>query len=356
MKAIIAAGGSGGHITPALAIARELQTRGVEILYVGNRGGMEERMVRAQGFAFRGIDVQKLYRSFTLKHLLFPIKLARSILDARRIMREFTPDFFVGTGGFVSGPVGFAAHQLGIPIFLQEQNSFAGLTNRMLGKSARLVFLGNAGAKRHFKGETRLFGNPINQAIMQDVSMPDLAEYGMNSEAFRIMLVGGSQGSVVLNRTISGILDALHQEGIELFWQIGSYSYATYGPIAAAAPGVYGFDFTHEIAKMYNASDVVIARSGALTLAEIETKGVPAILVPLPSSAENHQLFNAEEQHQKGIAICIQQKDLTPDVLLQTILQMKTDIQKFKTNFSHPTPHQDAAENIATAILTAIKE
>ncbi len=356
MKALIAAGGSGGHITPALAIAAELRNRGVEILYVGNRAGMEETMVTRQGFAFRGIDVQKLYRSFTPRHLLFPCKLLRSILDARRIIKEFKPDFFVGTGGFVSGPVGFAAHQRHIPIFLQEQNSFAGITNRLLGKYAQRVFLGNTGAQHHFPGNAELFGNPINPTIFARTAPVNLSQYGMQPGKFRIMLVGGSQGSVVLNKAIVQILDELVAHSIELFWQIGTYSAATFLPIAKTFTGVFGFEFTHSIAEMYNASDMVIARAGALTLAEIETKKLPAILVPLPSSAENHQLYNAQEQQKKGIAVCIRQKELTPDRLLNTILAMKADIQNYKKHFLPTTPHMDAAKNIAASILTTIKE
>lgn len=350
-KVIIAAGGTGGHIIPALSIAKALQQHDVEILYVGNINSMEEKLAEKSGLDFAGINVQKLHRSLTLAHLKFPFKLLDSINESKRIIRKYQPDAFIGTGGFVSGPVGFAAYKLKIPIFLQEQNSFPGLTTRKLSRFAQTIFLGNQGAARYLPKEKLIFsGNPINSSVIDEKGKLDFEKHGLKNDSIKLFLYGGSQGSLILNKTFLPIIDQILNEGIEVIWQIGSYSFEEFYPKVKDRKGIYAFDFTYEMGKVLNSADFVIARGGALSLAEIETKKLPAIIVPLPSAAGNHQYFNAMELVNKRTAILVNQKDLSPSSLLKNIMKMKKEFVSMKTNFTESL-HVQATQTIMNAVI-----
>ena len=350
-KVIIAAGGSGGHIIPAISIAKALVERKVEILFVGNRNSMEEKLAQNEGFPFAGINVQKLHRSFTFAHLKFPVRLIQSITESRCIIRAFQPDLFLGTGGFVSGPVGYAAHRLHIPIFLQEQNSFPGLTTRLLAKKARKIFLGNQGAAKYLPSEKLIFsGNPINSNVLEERSKLDFKQLGLRQESTKVFLFGGSQGSLILNRNLFPIIEHILKNDIEIVWQIGSYSFAEFYPKVKDKKGVFAFEFSNGMGKILNSVDFVIARGGAISLAEIETKKLPAILVPLPSAAGNHQYFNAEELVEKGVAIMLPQKELSPAILLDNILKMKENLDSFRKNFGD-SHHPQAAQMIVNTMM-----
>lgn len=225
-RIIVSAGGSGGHIIPALSIIKELQKLGFEVLYIGNKNSMEEELVRNLHIDFEEIDVQKLYRKFTVAHLKFPFKLISSINKCSKIIKKYQPDAFLGTGGFVSGPAGYAAKKARIPIFLQEQNSYPGLTTRILSKYATKIFIGNKGAEKYLSKERCIFtGNPINVSTLEEKGVLDLKKSGMHHGNPKLLLTGGSQGSVILNNALYEIIDRLLDEGIEVFWQIGRYSF-----------------------------------------------------------------------------------------------------------------------------------
>ncbi|MDO9578862.1 MAG: undecaprenyldiphospho-muramoylpentapeptide beta-N-acetylglucosaminyltransferase [Candidatus Cloacimonadales bacterium] len=350
-KVIIAAGGTGGHIIPAISIAKALERNGVEILYVGNRDSMEEKLATNAGFNFAGIDVQKFHRNFTWEHVKFPIKLLKSISDSKKIIRLFQPDAFIGTGGFVSGPVGYAAHKLKIPIFLQEQNSFPGATTRILSKSARKIFLGNQGAAKFLPKEKLIFsGNPINISVMEAKGKLDFEKLGLKENSIKVFLFGGSQGSLILNKNFLPIIDEILANDIEIIWQIGNFSYAEFYPKVKDKKGVFAFEYTSEMGKVLNSVDFVIARGGALSLAEIETKKLPSILIPLPSAAGNHQFFNAEELVEKNVAILLEQKYLTSASLLDNILLMKDKYKIMKKNFGD-SHHLQAVQTIVNAVM-----
>ncbi|MCK4956177.1 MAG: glycosyltransferase, partial [Candidatus Cloacimonetes bacterium] len=222
-KIIVAAGGTGGHIIPALSIAKQLQELGCKILYIGNADSLEQKLATKAGFEFKQISVQKLYRKFTFAHLRFPFKLIKSINDSKKIIKEFAPDAVIGTGGFVCGPVGYAAHKLAIPLYLQEQNSYPGLTTRILSKYAKQIFLGTAGGAKYLPSEKTLYtGNPIN--TIKPEKKLSITEYGFRENATKLFLIGGSQGSLALNNAIFPILDDLYANNIDLIWQIGKYS------------------------------------------------------------------------------------------------------------------------------------
>jgi len=350
-KVIIAAGGTGGHIIPALSIATELIKAGVQVLYVGNENSMEQKLTSNFGIDFAEINVQKFYRKLTLAHIKFPFKLIKSILDSKRIIHRFNPDAFLGTGGFVSGPVGYAAHLLKIPIFLQEQNSFPGATTKILSNYSNRIFLGNKNAKEYLSNSTTIYtGNPINQNAVLEKKTIDYIKLGLKPDSKKVFLFGGSQGSVVLNKAFLPIVDDLLALGFEVIWQIGKYSFEEFYPKVKGRKGVYAFDFTNEIGKIYNSVDLAIARAGALSLAELETKKIPSILIPLPSAAENHQYYNALELKEKQVAELIEQKSLNSNILKEMIIKMLKDIDEIKQHFISSI-HADAPKKIAEEII-----
>ncbi len=350
-KVIIAAGGSGGHIIPAISIAEELIKNNVDVLFVGNKNSMEQELTAKREITFKSINVQKFYRKITLAHLKFPFKLFKSIHNSKKIIRDFQPDAFIGTGGFVSGPVGYAAYLKKVPIFLQEQNSYPGATTRILSKYAEKIFLGNKGAEKYLLGNKLVFsGNPINNRITEETEKIDFAEFGLKENTTKLFLLGGSQGSMVLNKTFLPILDELLENGIEIIWQIGKYSFNEFYPKIQNKKGIYGFDFTDEIGKIYNSVDFVIARAGAISLAELETKKLPSILIPLPSAAENHQYYNAMELQGKGVAMILEQKDLTSELLKSMIYKMQNNFKDMHEKFKQ-THHRESVKTIVNYIM-----
>jgi len=355
-KILIAAGGSGGHIIPALAVAAKLIEKGCDIHYLGNYNSMEEKLIHQEGIPFSAIDVQKLYRRLTTAHFKFPIKLIRSIKDSREVIREFQPDAFLGTGGFVSGPVGYASHLEKIPIFLQEQNSYPGLTTRILARWADKIFLGNRKAADHLNNSNISFtGNPLRTDVLKISDKLDLAALGLKPNTTKLLILGGSQGSVVINKVILEIVDILLKKGIELIWQVGKYHYNEIHQQLKNKKGVYYFDFSNEIGKIYNSVDLAIARAGAISIAELETKKIPCLYIPLPSAAENHQYYNALEQVEKGTARLIEQKHFSRSILLETMKIMLKEKEIMRSKFSESL-HLKAAENIAGEILSSIGE
>ena len=350
-KIIIAAGGTGGHIIPAISIAKELMKEGVQILFVGNGNSMEQKLAEKYKIDFAEISVQKFYRKITFAHFKFPFKLIKSIIDSKKIIRNFKPDAFLGTGGFVSGPVGYAAHLLKVPVFLQEQNSYPGATTKILSKYAVKIFLGNHDAEKHLPKKIAVYsGNPINQNAVIEMDTIDFKKLGLKADTKKIFLFGGSQGSVVLNKAFFPIIDDILRKGFEIIWQIGKFSFNEFYPKVKNIKGIYAFDFTNEIGKIYNSVDLAIARAGALSLAELETKKIPAILIPLPSAAENHQYFNALELKEKNVAEIIEQKYLNSEILKDIIFKMLDNIDEIKSNFTS-TVHANAAKNIAGTIM-----
>jgi UDP-N-acetylglucosamine--N-acetylmuramyl-(pentapeptide) pyrophosphoryl-undecaprenol N-acetylglucosamine transferase len=347
MKRIaISSGGTAGHINPAISIARELGKKNWEIHYLGNKNSLEQQLIANTPFTFHQLDVQKLYRSFTLTHVKFPLKLLNSIFQSKQILKEIKPDVFLGCGGFVSGPPGFAAHLLHIPIILQEQNSFPGLTTRMLSKYSDMIFLGNRHAEKYFnKAKTLYSGNPIADFLREYPSfVPDTG-----SKQKTVFLLGGSQGSRVLNNVMLKISDLLLSDGIRIIWQTGRNNYNEILQKLGTREEITLFDYSSKISEYYQKADLIISRAGAITLAELETLHKPAILIPLPSAAENHQLFNALEQTEKGIAEVIEQKDLTPESLLKQVKSMLGKIKVYESNFRE-TLHASSAERIASHI------
>ncbi len=348
-RIIVSAGGTGGHIIPALQICLELQKNNFEVYYIGNKDSLEEKIIKSNHIRFFGIDVQKLYREITLQHLKFPFKLVKSIIQCIVILRKIQPDCVIGTGGFVSGPVGIAAIFCKTPLFLQEQNSYPGITSRFLGLFAKRIYLGYKIARIYFNEEKTLFtGNPISLKLLQSEETINYEAYGLSKESVKLLIIGGSQGSEFINNLVIKNLDFLLNMGIELIWQTGVKQLESIKMKTIDRKGVYLFDFSTEMHKIYNSVDLSISRAGALILAELEVKKIPSIIIPLPSAAGNHQLRNAKEFQLKGYGHVLEQKNIQNFQRIFSLFFECVDEKKEKFKYSN---HLEASTNIVSDII-----
>lgn len=355
MRFIVSAGGTGGHIMPAISISQELLSRGHEVLFIGNKDSMEEKIVTKKGIAFEPINVQKLYRKFTLRHILFPFKLFCSITKVKKIFKKYKPHVYIGCGGFVSGPSGFVARGRKLPYFLQEQNSYPGLTTRALEAEALKVFIGQQDAEKYLKNtHVHYSGNPINKSLVSSDRLADLREYDFDNQKKTIFLIGGSQGSQFLNQLISSALDDLLQK-YNIIWQLGLKNLDHFKEAHNDKKGLFMFGFSYDIDALYNIADIAICRAGAITIAELEAKKIPAILIPLPSAAENHQYKNAIEQSSKNIAITLVQNNLDCKSLIVEIDKLSSEYDYYRNNFKSCV-HLNAVDTIVDSILETINK
>jgi len=339
LKAIFAGGGTGGHLYPALAIANRLKTEvetsgGADIRFIGTKRGIEYRMKDRLGFPLSLITVRGLHRGGILRNILFPVLLAGATLKSMFIIFRFKPDIVVGTGGYVMGPVLLAAVAMNRRCVIQEQNSYPGVTTRQLAHKVDKVFLGFGEAKKYLKilSETVETGNPVKESIGSVTREKALEYFGFDSDDKVILVLGGSQGASSINNNILGHLETL-TEKYRLIWQTGERDYKE---VTAKAGGkVSGralFSFTDHIEIAYAAADIVIARAGALTLAELEAAGLPSVLVPYPFAAEDHQRKNAEVYVNAGASFLIYDNELNEMDLLRGAVALIEDgsLEKMK--------------------------
>lgn len=300
-RIIISGGGTGGHIFPAIAIANALKEAdpGTEILFVGAKGRMEMEKVPQAGYSIFGLDIAGINRSNMLANLGFPVKLVKSLLAARKVIRDFKPDAAVGVGGYASGPLLLAAGFSGVPYLIQEQNSYAGVTNKFLAKKAQKICVAYPGMEQFFPKEKLVItGNPVRGDI-GSVSKDDprVWEYfgGLNPEIPTLLIIGGSQGARTINESIDAGLERLVAAGYQVIWQTGKLYIEKARERAKAFPAgrIWVSDFISQMPYAYAAADVVISRAGALSISELCLVGKPAIFVPLPTAAEDHQTQNA---------------------------------------------------------------
>lgn len=311
-RVIISGGGTGGHIFPAVSIANALKKidPSTEILFVGANGRMEMEKVPAAGYKIIGLDIQGFQRSSILKNILLPYKLLKSVIKARSIIKNFKPDAAVGVGGYASGPLLYAASQLKIPYLIQEQNSFAGITNKMLGKDAELICVAFKGMEKFFPAEKiRITGNPIRKDAV-DIENKRFAAaelLSLSPHKKTILLTGGSLGSGTLNKSMFSGLDKILAADVQLIWQTGKYYYQSVLEQMKGRehPNIKVLEFLHRMDLAYAASDLVISRAGAGTIAELCAVKKPAILVPSPNVAEDHQTKNAVALVENDAAIMV---------------------------------------------------
>jgi UDP-N-acetylglucosamine--N-acetylmuramyl-(pentapeptide) pyrophosphoryl-undecaprenol N-acetylglucosamine transferase len=315
-RVIISGGGTGGHIFPAVAIANALKkiAPDTEILFVGAVGRMEMEKVPAAGYDIIGLDIQGFQRSSILKNVLLPYRLLKSVLKARSIIKDFKPDVAVGVGGYASGPLLYAAAQMKIPYLIQEQNSFAGITNKILGKDAKLVCVAFEGMEKFFPAEKiRITGNPIRKEAV-DIENKRFAAaelLSLSPHKKTILLTGGSLGSGTLNKSVLAALDKILAADVQMIWQTGKYYYQSILEQLEGKehPNIRVLEFLHRMDLAYAASDLVISRAGAGTIAELCAVKKPVILVPSPNVAEDHQTKNAIALVKNDAAILVRDSE-----------------------------------------------
>ena len=337
IRVIISGGGTGGHIFPAVSIANKLKELNpdTEILFVGAEGKMEMEKVPAEGYRIVGLPMVGMQRSFSMKNLMnnltLPFRVLGSIRRARAIIRDFKPDVAVGVGGFASAPLLWAASGMKIPCVIQEQNGFAGLTNKLLGGRVQSICVAYEGMEKFFPADKIvLSGNPIRAAVSQPATPAMKAEameyYHLDPAKKHLFVVGGSLGSGTLNRAMKHwIQDGCPEGGgVEVIWQCGKYYKKEIDAFTAAHPdgkGIVHYDFIARMDLAYAAADVVISRSGASTVSELCAMGKATVFVPSPNVAEDHQTHNAMALVRKDAALLVKDSDAV-DELLPTALAL----------------------------------
>lgn len=360
---IISGGGTGGHVFPAIAIADALRERdeGCNILFVGAEHKLEMRVVPAAGYSIKGLPVTGFQRRITYKNILFFYNLLMSMIRASKIIKTFKPDIVVGVGGYASGPVVRSAASRGIPVLLQEQNSFAGVTNRLLSAKASRICVAYDGMERYFPPEKIVFtGNPVRRDLL-DISArkKEAGEFFGTGQYRKVMLVlGGSLGAESINRGIGNNIHMIKESGIGLIWQTGRNGFAVADELRERTgyEGIKVHEFISRMDLAYAVADLVISRAGAGTISELCVTAKPAILVPSPNVAEDHQTKNAIALFQKGAAILVTDKD-APEQLVPAAVELAGDSRKLgelKKNISEMAM-PGSAGLIADEILKLIK-
>ena len=362
MKVIISGGGTGGHIYPAIAIADALKKRDplIDILFVGARGRMEMEKVPAAGYRIEGLWISGLQRKLTVSNLMFPVKVAHSMIRCSSIVRSFKPDAVVGVGGYASGPLVQVASRMGIPAVLQEQNSYPGITNKLLAKKARKICVAYPGMEKFFQAEKIVFtGNPMRSQLGNKFSKEEAAKvFGLDASKKTILAVGGSLGARTINETIRQSYDLLKDRNdIQVLWQIGKlYAEKFLDTHTARLSNVKAFVFIDRMDMAYAIADVVIARAGAITISELCLTGKAAILIPSPHVAEDHQTHNARSLTHLGAAVLIPDAE-APDKAFGEALRLldhPEEINSLETNIRQ-LGRPGAADEIADIIIRIAK-
>ncbi|MGB7062992.1 MAG: undecaprenyldiphospho-muramoylpentapeptide beta-N-acetylglucosaminyltransferase [Candidatus Zixiibacteriota bacterium] len=334
IKVMFAGGKTGGHIFPAIAMALEFKKRypQSQLVFVGAEGGMEERIVPHYGFRLSLIQTKGLSRRSYLSNLLLAFHLLKGLYQAQKILNQEKPSLVVGTGGYVSFPAVMLACLKNIPTMIQEQNSYPGISTRILARFVDKVCLSYSRSLRYFPAGKKfsLIGNPIRENLIRKEKSAALAEFGLVADKKTIFVFGGSQGSHALNQTFLRCLDLLKPDW-QILWQTGERDFPEISPkvkekkIAAAA-----YPFIQDMGSAYAASDLVISRAGALTLAEITACGKPSILIPFPFATADHQRHNAEALEREGAARMILEKNLSAERLAAEISSLLSDETELK--------------------------
>ena len=312
-KFILSGGGTGGHIYPAIAIANELKSRfpDADILFVGAQDKMEMQKVPQAGYPIKGLWIAGLQRRLTLDNAMFPIKLLSSLLKSRQIIKQFQPDVVIGTGGFASGPLLQMANSAGIPTVIQEQNSFPGITNKLLSKKANAICVAYENLERFFPKEKMvLTGNPVRQDLMtiEGKRAEGVAHFNLDPNKKTILVLGGSLGARRVNQLIEKELEFFEKQNVQLLWQCGKLYFEEYQKYQSKDVQVMAF--IERMDLVYAAADIVISRAGASSVSELCIVGKPVVFIPSPNVAEDHQTKNAKSIADKNGAILIRESEL----------------------------------------------
>jgi UDP-N-acetylglucosamine--N-acetylmuramyl-(pentapeptide) pyrophosphoryl-undecaprenol N-acetylglucosamine transferase len=359
MKIIIAGGGTGGHIFPALAIANALKAKipEIEILFVGAKGKMEMEKIPAAGYRIIGLDIAGYNRSSLIKNIGLPIKLVKSFLQVRNILKYFKPDAVIGVGGYSSFPVLRSAQSRNIPTFIHEANSLPGKSNIMLGKRATEIFVPVEGMEKYFPAEkTKITGNPVRKVFSEKIPKTEALQFfGLRPGVKTVFVMGGSLGAKSINETVEENIDFFKKNNLQLIWQTGKNYAANAAKAEEERVNIWTNAFIDKMENAYAAADVVIARSGAMTVAEMCVTGKPAIFVPFPFAAEDHQTANAMTLVDKNAALMIPDAKVKSD-LFPRLLDLINDeelMKKLSENISKMS-NTKADEIIAEEILKKV--
>ncbi len=316
-KIILSGGGTGGHIYPAIAIANELKSRypKAEFLFVGAKDRMEMEKVPQAGFAIEGLWISGIQRKLTLKNLMFPFKLISSLFKSRKIIKRFKPDIAIGTGGFASGPLLHVAASKNIPSLIQEQNSYPGITNKLLSKKVDKVCVAYDGLERFFpKNKIIKTGNPVRQDLLEiNIKTVEAKDFfKLKHGKYTLLVIGGSLGARRINQLIEEELEFLKTQNVQIIWQCGKLYYEDYKRYNEL-DFVQVYPFLNNMDFAYAASDIIISRAGASSVSELCIVGKPVIFIPSPNVAEDHQTKNAMAIVSNDAAMLIKETDLELD-------------------------------------------
>lgn len=358
---IIAGGGTGGHIFPAIAIANALKKMepSAVFLFIGAKGKMEMEKVPQAGYDIEGLDIAGFNRSSLIKNIGLPFKLLKSFLQVRRVFNRFKPDAVVGVGGYSSFPVLRMAQAKGIKTFIHESNSFAGKSNILLGKKATLVFTGTDGMENFFPAEKiRVTGNPVRSVITNArLSREEgLKHFTLTSNRKTVFVVGGSLGARSVNEAIDKGLDELLQAGLQIIWQTGKPYAAKAKERAADKEAVRVHEFITQMEYAYAAADIVVSRAGAMSVAELCVAKKPVLFVPYPFAAEDHQTVNAQQLVKKEAALMVKDSDVLQELVPKTIALANDEAkqQELKNNIA-ALAVTNADEVVAAEMLKLIR-
>lgn len=335
LKVILSGGGTGGHIFPAVSIANEIKklVPAAEILFVGALGKMEMEKVPASGYKIIGVPIAGLQRRLTLANLKLPFLIIKSLLKTRKIIKDFKPDVVVGTGGYASGPLLRAATAKGIPALIQEQNSYAGITNKILSKKASKICVAYEGMENFFpKEKIILTGNPVRQDLKDAKGRRNEAQalFKLDVSKKTILVIGGSLGARTINEAVGAGLKTLVDNNVQLIWQTGKGYYQTASKQAApySEENIFVFDFITRMDFAYAAADIVISRAGASSVSELCNLEMPCILVPSPNVAEDHQTKNALALVNKQAAVLVKDSEAHADLIQKAVALVNNAAQQ----------------------------
>jgi UDP-N-acetylglucosamine--N-acetylmuramyl-(pentapeptide) pyrophosphoryl-undecaprenol N-acetylglucosamine transferase len=356
---LISGGGTGGHIFPAIAIANALKERleHAEFMFIGAKGRMEMEKVPLAGYPIKGIWISGFQRKLTLRNLMFPVKLVSSLCTVSRIISGFRPDLAIGTGGYASGPALKVSTQRGIPALILEQNSFPGITNKLLARQVDLICVAHQGMERFFPPEKIIFtGNPVRKDILDisDKKAQALSFFGLDDSRKIVVVIGGSQGALSINNALAQLLPRLLESDLQIIWQTGKgfYGQAMQRVSELMAGSVSVHSFIERMDLAYAAADAVLSRAGAIAISELCLVRKPAILVPLPHAAEDHQTKNALSLVDQQAALMIRDDQLMEQLVPKVVgltgdKKAMNDLSQNIAKLGRP----DAADRIASEAI-----
>ncbi|NQW35970.1 MAG: undecaprenyldiphospho-muramoylpentapeptide beta-N-acetylglucosaminyltransferase [Flavobacteriales bacterium] len=351
---LLSGGGTGGHIYPAIAIANELKRRHpkANFLFVGASNKMEMNKVPEAGYAIKGLWIAGLQRRLTFKNLMFPIKLMSSLLNARMIIKNFKPDVVIGTGGFASGPILQMATRKHIPTLIQEQNSYPGITNKILGKQVSKICVAYDGLEKYFPSSKIIkTGNPVRQDILETSSKRQeaLTFFKLDKNKTTLLVLGGSLGAQAINKLVDARIDLFAKNNIQVVWQTGTDYKKQYHSFYQIK-GIQSHLFIKRMDLAYAAADIIISRAGAGTISELCIVGKPVIFIPSPNVSEDHQTKNAQSLVDKNAAILIKESAIGHfDEIFENLVTDKNLQQELSTNIKQlalPNATKQIAETV----------